>query len=222
METMVIRHRQSRHSFDCGRRWSVGLLRACGLLCVVTLGCSGRPGRVETPDWDPGGFAAQALEEWDGNGDQSLDAAELTGAPGLAAGAALIDQNGDKVLSLDELTNRFELYRQSKVGLCPRQLRFTYRGRPLDNAAVTLVPETFLDGVIEPAEGTTDSLGNVTPNAGVQGLPGMRSGYYRVKVTAPGTQLPVKFSDGATVGVEVSNLREDPATQSVIEVALVD
>jgi len=200
--------------------------RILALLFVVAValeaGCSNSPGRVETPEWDPASFSAKAVADLDANGDARLNGDELAKAPGLAAGAKLIDQDGDGALSGEELTRRFELYAQHKVGLSARQLRLMYRGRPLAGADVKLLPETFLEGVIEPASGQTDPEGFVAPDAGVDGLPGMRGGYYRVQVTSSRVPLPAKFNTETALGVEVSNLREDAASYGPIEVRLID
>ncbi len=190
-----------------------GLLAAAG-------GCSHSPGRIETPEWDPAGFSSAALAAWDVDGDQALDAGELSQAPGLAAGAKAIDQDGDRKLTAAELAGRFQKFQQSKIGLASRQLVVTYRGRPVAHAEVRLEPEPFLAGVIEPARGTTDAAGHVNPDAGVAGLPGLRCGYYRVHVAA--ANLPEKFNGAAAAGAEVSTFPGEPASYGAIEVRLVD
>lgn len=208
----------------CGRRFA-GLMSSVVVAAAAVgsaSGCSKSPGRVETPEWDPASFSAKVIADFDTNGDAKLDRPEMTKAPGLAAGAKLLDQDSDGAVTGEELARRFDLYAQHKIGLSARQLRLMYRGRPLAGADVRLVPETFLEGVIEPASGQTDLEGFVSPNAGVEGLPGMRSGYYRVQVTSPRVTLPAKFNDSTTLGVEVSNLREDSASYGPIEVRLTD
>lgn len=210
--------RPERRGNDRNAIWAGLALIAAAALS----GCSKSPARVEAPAWDPESFAEAAIAAFDGDGNERIDKSELSKAPGLAAGAALIDQDGDGALTLEELTSRFALYAEQKLGLSGRTLRIVYRGRPLAGADVTLVPETFLEGVIEPATGQTNEEGLVIPNAGVDGLPGMRSGYYRVQVTSAKTALPAKFNANTIVGVEVSNLRQDPASYGPIEVRLVD
>jgi hypothetical protein len=157
----------------------------------------------------------------DKNGDSQLDQHELAAAPGLASGVRFIDKNIDSKLGRDELIERFARYRDSRIGLMPSELRITYNGRPLAGAEVQLVPEFFLEGVIEPATGTTRGDGTVRPSVPNQPTPLLRVGYYRVEVTSGERPLPGKFTS-QTLGVEISPFPYEPVSSGTIELALRD
>jgi hypothetical protein len=192
-------------------------------LCVV-LGCSNKPSRIEAPSWDPDGFADAIMEKLDKNSDASLDQAELAGAPGLAWGAIYIDTDKNKSLSRDELVARFQRYVDMRVGLTSKQIQFSYKGRPLGGAKVTLVPEFFLTDVIEPASGEVAPEGIVGPITEGAEVPGVRAGYYRVVVESPNVKIPAKYSSADTtpLGVEISSLESDARSYGTIQLALRD
>ena len=90
----------------------------------------------------------------------------------------------------------------------PSELRITYNGQPLAGAEVRLAPEFFLEGVIEPATGTTRGDGTVRPSVPEQRTPLVRVGYYRVEVRSTKRPLPAKFNSQTTLGVELSPFGE--------------
>jgi hypothetical protein len=194
---------------------------AASLLAFSLLGCSGKPGRVTIPDWDPSGFSSVILAELDKNGDSAIDASELTETPGLASGAKFIDKNSDRKRSHEELEARFTMYRDRRLGLTSKEFRVTYNGRPLVGAEVRF-PEFFLTDVIEPATGTTIVQGIVQPSIPGQELALLRVGYYRVEVTSPNVKLPAKFNTATTLGVEVSPFDDEPMAPATIEIKLRD
>ena len=185
-------------------------------------GCTQSPGRLLPPDWDPPAQAAQALDFLDANDDGLLQTNEMAKAPGLAVGAAHIDQNGDGQLSVSEIEARLELFRQKAVAVRGRRYRLTYRGRPFAGAEVRFVPEPFLEGVIEPGQGMTDATGTVAPAAEINGVTGLRPGYYRVEVTSPRITLPAKFNSSTVLGVEVSLPTDSWDPYGTEELRLVD
>ena len=175
------------------------------LLIVATLlGCHSRPARIAPPDWEPKILAARIMSELDANQDGALDDSELEKAPGLKAGKEPLDTNQDSRVDEVELTARFELYQGQRTGLQSKSLEFVYRGRPLAGATVRLVPEPFLEGVIEPAEGQTNLSGVATPRTAVEDIPAVRVGYYRVQVTSDRVRIPEKYNQSTVLGVEVS------------------
>ena len=202
------------------RDWTMRTLLVIGLL--VLAGCSRGPSRTAAPDWDPSGFADAILEKLDADGNGSVEIAELAAAPGLAAGQKYIDSNGDGALSRDELIARFERYVQMRIGLKDKRFRLTHNGKPLAGAEVKFVPEFFLEGLVEPATGTTDNMGAVQPGVAGETMALMRVGYYRVEVTSPQKDLPAKFNTETTLGVEVSPVSDDPSTDATIEIRLRD
>jgi hypothetical protein len=193
-------------------------------LVALLAGCSYTPARVEAPSWDPDNFADAILERLDKNADGAVDMTEVAAAPGLAWGAQYIDTDNNKSLSRDELVARFEVYRKMRLGLSSKTMQLSYKGRPLMGAKVKLVPEFFLEGVVEPAEGETFSDGTLSPQAQGIDLPGVRVGYYRVVVDAPNLKLPAKYASADTtlLGVEVSPTSDNQRAYGKIPLILRD
>jgi hypothetical protein len=185
------------------------------------LGCSRGPARIAAPEWDPSGQASAALESLDADSDGKLQEGELAKAPGLAAGAKHIDEDGDGAVSVDELRARFEMFESAGVALRTPSFVVKYRGRPLAEADVKFVPEPFLKDVVEPAHGNSDADGSVLPTGPIEGVVGMRPGYYRVEVSSPHVELPAKFNSATTLGVEVPLPTDDwaPYGAEVLQLA---
>jgi hypothetical protein len=181
-------------------------------------GCTRAPARIEAPDWDPDDFADAILVKLDANKDGSLDKTELTAAPGLAFGAKYIDTDKNETLSREELVARFTVYKDRESGLTSKQMQLSYAGRPVAGAKVKLVPEFFLEGVVEPASGETVDDGTLTPITEGMDVPGVRAGYYRVVVESPRVKVPTKYTSAETtpLGVEVSPTSDDPSSYSSI------
>jgi hypothetical protein len=200
----------------------IPIMAGCSL-AMLLIGCSrNKPTGVDIPDWNPAGLASTILEKLDKNGDSFVDKGELAEAPGLSSGTRFIDKDGDGQLGREELEARFAMYRDRRVGQKAQELRITHNGRPLVGAEVRLVPEFFLDGIIEPATGTTIFEGMVRPTIADQQAALMNPGYYRVEVTSPSVALPAKFNTATIVGVEVSPFADEPASAGKIEIQLRD
>lgn len=193
-------------------------------LMGTILGCRQGPDRVAAPEWEPDQFADQVLAKLDASADGALEADELIIAPGLAWGAKYIDANQDGVLSRDELVARFEFYRNLNVGATSKELEFVYKGRPIPEAKVKLVPEFFLEGVLESAAGDTNALGIADIQAAGVEQVGLRPGYYRISVDSPRIKIPTKYSavDTTPLGVEVPPYSSDPAVYGTIRLQLND
>jgi hypothetical protein len=191
------------------------LVGAMAMLCVATSpmsGCSRGPARIAAPDWDPPDLAERIVTDLDKNADAQVDAEELAAAPGLAAGARFIDRDKNGQLSREEIEAQFTKYVEQRVGLRTGSFRLSYKGRPVRDAEVTFIPESFLEGLIEPAKGVTDVEGFVTPQTEGQDLLGIRLGYYRVQVTSPHMKIPEKYSrPDSPLGADVS-LVEDASS----------
>jgi hypothetical protein len=185
------------------------------------LGCSRGPARIAAPEWDPSEQASAALESLDADSDGKLQEAELAEAPGLAAGAKHIDEDGDGAVSVDELRTRFEMFESAGIALRTPSFVVKYRGRPLAEADVRFIPEPFLKDVVEPAHGKSDADGSVLPTGPIEGVVGMRPGYYRVEVSSPRVELPAKFNSSTTLGVEVPLPSDDwaPYGAEVLQLA---
>lgn len=175
-----------------------------GIVLVAVCGCSNRPAPVKAPAWDPEELCSKALELGDGDADGVLNESELASMPGLEAGMKIADTDGDGSLSSDELKARVQSYKDEATGLRPMSYGFKYKGRPLKNAKVEMIPEPFLGNLVEPAEGVTDTNGVVSLKLAGRAKSGVRFGYYRIKVTSDDTKIPEKYNTATTLGVEIS------------------
>lgn len=193
-------------------------------LCLVLQGCGTGPDRIEAPEWSPDQFADQVLAKLDAGADGALSVEELAATPGLAWGAKYIDANKDGLLSRDELVERFEFYRKLNVGAKSKELEFVYRSRPIPEVKVKLVPEFFLEGLVESASGETNELGIADIQAdGVEHI-GLRPGYYRITVDSPRVKLPAKYAavESTPLGVEIAPYSNDPNVYGTIRLELKD
>jgi EF hand len=194
------------------------------VLLAAIFGCSQAPKRIAAPAWDPDDFADAILAKLDKNTDGSVDKPELVAAPGLAWGAKYIDADKNGALSREELVNRFAMYVKMRLGLTTKQFQVLYKGRPVAGAKVTLVPEFFLEGVIEPAVGEVFQDGFLDPRVPDIDPSGLRVGYYRVVVESPRVKIPPKYGSAETtpLGVEVSPISDDPISYGTINLVLQD
>jgi len=146
-------------------------------------------------------MADAAMKQLDKNGDGQLAKDELSAAPGLlyALSQPDVDTNKDGKLSRDEVAGRIQSYIQSAVAYKPFRVEVLLGGRPIPDAEVKLVPESFFEGIIPAASCTTgpDGRGAVA-SEGQSDL--VRVGMYRVEVSSASAKLPAKIN----LGVEVS------------------
>jgi len=148
------------------------------------------------------------MELLDKDGSGALDDEELAASPGILAMRQQYDADGNQQISEEELSARFEaIYRGGTSWVSPR-CQLLQGNRPLAGAKVRFVPEPFFGDALQPATGTTDSQGRVTPAvadeilpADFKGAEAMRLGVYRVEVEHPSVKQPHK-----AVGCEISNL----------------
>ena len=186
-------------------------------------GCNSRPGRVEPPQIDPAAAAAQALADFDSDGDGTLDAEELIACPGLKAASAAVDTDRDGKLSAAEIAARIKQWSANRVALVAVNCRVSRHGRPLPGATVTLVPEKFLGSEIKPAAGVSDSTGRV--ELAVAGMPlrGLANcGFFRVEISLKqGDQetIPASFNRDTVLGVEIHEGDKQRQEGFVFEVA---
>lgn len=179
---------------------------------VAFVGCSRGPTAVKVPPIDPESAADGALALYDKNGDGQIAGDELTNWPALRdALKNNIDKNNDKLVSKDELIERFAMWAHGGVGISYLACRVTVGGRPLDGAEVKLIPESFFEDVIQPAHGTTGRSGTALLAidksflpADLQNFSGVQQGFYRVEITHPSVNIPAKYNSDTRLGVEVS------------------
>ncbi len=177
-----------------------------GLAVLAGFGCWDRgPSRVYPPGIDSAA-ASKALQEFDTNKDGFIDGAELDKVPGLKAALKEVDTNKDGKISADEINARIGAWKDSKLGRMPVSCRVTHNGQPLAGATVSFEPEKFLGDQLTVGSGTTNAAGMAKITAvWKEGLPGVGPGFYRVKVTKTGENIPAKYNTETTLGQEVAN-----------------
>lgn len=173
----------------------------------VAGGCSGRPGRL-LPPGIPAEAGQEAVTKYDVNGNGAIDGDELSKVPALKATLKRVDKNGDGQVSAEEISERIAAWQKSKLAITRSIVTLRRDGRPLANATVTIVPESFLGPSVKAAKGTTDATGSA--NLQISSDPderGVHLGYYRVEVTKSGPdgkeQLPARFNSETEHGTEI-------------------
>jgi hypothetical protein len=179
------------------------------LVLASSFGCGLGAAREKAPSWDPVELTNKAFSLFDSNGDAELDSKELKAAPGLGSSIKAIDTNSDGKMSRSELESRFALYKSGKVALQSVTFQVLYKNRPLEEGSVRMIPEPFLEGLCEPAEGMIFG-GATTPTIVGQKLPAMRLGFYRIEVTSDAKKIPAKYNTETTLGMEVSPVSDGP------------
>lgn len=189
------------------------------ILCLeLAAGCSGRPSRLDPPEI-PGDAGEQAVSKYDANGNGAIDGDELNKVPALKATLSRVDSDGDGRVSAAEINARIDAWRKSRVALARVAATVRRDGRPLRDAVVKLVPESFLGDAVKTAQGTTDGSGDA--HLQISSDPderGVQLGYYRVEVTKPGEDgketIPIRYNAETELGTEIT--RDDPTSDRLI------
>jgi len=182
------------------------LVTAVCLTVLCAAACSNKPPRVEQPGINPNA-AADAMKQYDTDGDGEISGEELDKAPALKAAMATLDTDGDKAISADEIDARVSAWIESKLGRSSVMITVYRNNQPLEGATLKFIPESFLGDAIKPAEATTGESGVAMPTI-TEGdpnvPPGMHVGFYRVEVTKAGEEIPAKYNTETELGLEVA------------------
>jgi EF hand len=170
-------------------------------ISVSGCGYSGPP-RIYPDRPDPRA-GENAIKLYDTDKDRFLDAKELEEVPGLKAAIKQVDLDKDGKISAAEISARIQAWANSKIGRLAVSCRITHNGAPLTGATVKLVPERFLGGQVQMAEGTTDSHGVAAMKTA--GQRGVCPGFYRVEITKTGETIPAKYNTETRLGQEAAN-----------------
>jgi hypothetical protein len=182
------------------------------IVALVVISCISGCGRGSGPGGtsgvDPTDAAEQAIELYDKDRSGSLSESELAASPGILALREQYDSDGNQQISEDEIAARLESIYRGRTGWLTVTSQVLQGNRPLVGAKVRFVPEPFLNNALQPANGTTDSQGRVTPAVAdaqlpedLKGLTVMRLGIYRVEVEHASVKQPHK-----PLGYEISEL----------------
>jgi hypothetical protein len=166
------------------------------------------------PPVDVSAAADKAFELLDKDGSKSLDESELGGSPGLLAARDRYDTDRDRQISYDEMTARLNsVYSSRGTAWMTVTCQVIQGGRPLANAKVRFVPESYLAEALQPAEGTTNPQGEVFPAVAADKRPEtfkgsdvMQPGVYRVEIEHANVKQPHK-----PLGCEVDALARNGA-----------
>lgn len=178
-----------------------------GLLLVV--GCTAGPAAPETPEYDPAAFAEGLIERADKDSSGGLSRQEAEGAaPGIAAGWARYDRDGDGNVSREELAARVQEWLDDGSGLASIFCVVRLNGQPVGDVTVKMVPDDALGGVVKAAEAVSAADRPCSFNipedqkpAELRGLSGLQYGLYTVEVSHPTLQLkPAAGSRGRDIG----------------------
>ncbi len=168
------------------------------LTLFLLVGCSSRLPH-EGPAWKPARQASEMIFLYDSDGDGVLSVTELQASPGLRASLQRCDGDLDGCLCERELAARLSFYRDCRDLRLPVVCEITHDGRPLAGAVVRAVPDKALGGLIEPAEGTTDSRGRAALATAETTAAGVRPGMFTIEVTS--SAIP---AGQATFGLEAA------------------
>lgn len=158
------------------------------LLIAGMISCSRGPSRVEVPAFDADEIGAQAIREFDKDGDGSLSADECEMVPSLGGSLKRLDTNGDGKISVQEIAARINFYHEFRAALVPTTCTLTQKGLPIVDAKVTYEPEKFMGPHALPAFGVTSDLGRALMSIDEEHRQspahrGAQPGFYRVRVT---------------------------------------
>jgi len=178
---------------------------------VAVVGCSGKPTKVKAPQIDPAGAANALLAQYDTDSDGQLSQAELSNCTALSDALDRYDENGDLKISGEELTKRFTGWLESGLGVSSLACQITFKGRPVEGAEISFVPETCFADTLQRASGTTDDSGVAMLSIDASHLPsdaynmrGVQQGLFRVEITHPTVTIPAKYNVETQLGKEVS------------------
>jgi hypothetical protein len=158
------------------------------------------------PAVSPEEVAARAIKQYDKNGDDTLDSAELEECPALKSALPALDTNKDGKVSRDELVARLNKMVESHTSRIAVKCTVKLDGNPLEGATVRLMPEAFMGDGCKPAEGVSDKNGSVALKIDGETQAGVQWGYYRVEVSKKdgGKDLPARYNSATTIGCEVA------------------
>lgn len=183
-------------------------LVAAAALVVITAGCSNKPAPVTAPPIVASRAAAEAIRLCDRDGNGAVSPSEAAASPGLGAAFERVDTNHDGSLSAAEITARIADWANHGVGIVTQPVQITLNGKPLDGGRAEFIPEPYLSRWLKPASATTLASGICSPSLPPEDLPqglrmGINCGFYTVRITHPTLQVPPRYNEESTLGIEI-------------------
>lgn len=183
------------------------------LILAALAGCSGRPAALKPPNIDPDDFADNVLKQCDTSGDGIISSNELDSAPSLKFALNRIDSDRNQQISKEEISAFAQKHWiDAAAGIVRVRCEVNMGGRPVDGATVTLEPEKFMGGVINPAVAVTrggqapfDVSDEHRPHPNAHGA---QIGLYLVRISkiVNGKEtIPAKYNEQTTLGCEVAD-----------------
>ena len=198
-------------------RFDLLLLVGCAALCAGC-SCSRFPSAPDSPDVSAGRAGREAINQYDGNGDDALDAEEVKQSPALAIAFERIDSDRDGKLTDDEISARIKSWLKSGTTLMAGTTLVTLDGQVLEGATVTFEPEEFLGPAYQPCSGVSDQSGQAAIEGPLEDYPGIYLGFYRIRVSkqVSGREtIPARYNSQTELGYEVAD--DLPDIHSLIE-----
>jgi hypothetical protein len=140
----------------------------------------------------------KAIELYDADKNGYLDAQELEKSPSLRVVFA-----GSSKVTEQDIAALLAKWKEAKVGRELFDIHLMHNHRPLADATVTLVPESFVGSEIPTAVGKTDRTGRATPSVpayAAERVPGVSPGFYRIEITKDGENIPAKYNTATILG----------------------
>lgn len=188
-------------------------LGICSTLLAVIVGCSNRPATIKPVRINAKAASANAISQYDKNGDGVLGDDEMTAVPGILKHKDKYDTDGDGMVSREEIANRISLWETQGIGILSLNVVVRLAGKPLPGASVRFVPEDYLGAGPKVATGECNQIGETKVSVANSELPevlraarlgGLYGGTYKIEITHPKVTIPEKYNTVTTLGEEVA------------------
>lgn len=163
------------------------LVLALSLSMLFVAGCGPRRAkRLAAPDYNASAISAEAIKQYDTNGDGQLSGEELDAAKSIKSSFP-----GMTAVTATDIANRVRMWKESRLGLLAASVVVVKNGKPVPNASVAVSSEDFMGGnKIQFSVQTSEDGRTGLSMENEDGLPGIQCGYYKIDVTVDGKTYP--------------------------------